>query len=150
MEIPPQSVAEKDFLRAQKEFDEGNVLAALACLEHGLNIHDDPLYYSFLGFCMAKERGHVTKGLELCNRAIEHDPENPLHYLYLGKVHLIAGKKMEALNAWRQGMRIQATPEIERLLATIGNRKPPIIPFLSRDNFLNKYLGMALHRLGLR
>lgn len=150
--MDPKSLAgaEKNFQRARKELDEGNVLAALACLESALKIKDAPEWYSCLGFCIAKERGHVTKALELCQTAIEYEPANPVHYLYWGKVYLVAGKKEEALHVLRQGMRIEAHPGIEQLLVTLGTRKPPVIPFLTRDNLLNKVLGIVLSRLGLR
>jgi len=78
-------IAQKEFVRAQQELDQNNVLAALACLERALSIWDDPLWYSRLGFCIAKQRGQVTRAFELCLTAIEHDPENSLHYLYLAK-----------------------------------------------------------------
>ena len=144
------AVAEKDFQRALQELRDGNVLAALACLERALKIWDDPGWYSCLGFCIAKERGHVTHGFELCHQAIKHEPENPVHYLYLGKIHLLAGNKIEALETLRQGMSKGSSPDIERLLVAIGTRKPPVLPFLSRDNMVNKYLGIILSRLGLR
>lgn len=142
--------AEKEFLRVRKALDEGNVLGALASLELALKINDDVRWHSCLGFCIAKERGHITRGLELCRTALEQDPENALHYLYLGKVHLVAGSKVDALKVLRQGMQMEACPEIEQLLAEIGTRKPPVIAALSRDNFLNKWLGFVLNRIGLR
>ena len=98
------AIAQKEFDRAQQELDQNNVLAALACLERALSIWDDPLWHSRLGFCIAKQRGQLTKAFELCRSAIEHDPDNPLHYLYLGKVYLVAGNTFEALQAFRQGM----------------------------------------------
>ena len=144
------AVAQKDFDRAQQELDAGNVLAALACLERALSIWDDPLWHSRLGFCIAKQRGQLTKAFELCRGAIEHDPANPLHYLYLGKVHLVSGNTHEALQALRQGMTLGGDREMELMLNSIGIRKPPVISFLSRDNLLNKILGIILGRLGLR
>lgn len=150
--MDPQSgaIAEKDFQRALQELGVGNVLAALACLEKALNVWDDPRWYACLGYCIAKERGQVTKGLELCRTAIDHEPNNPGNYLFLARVHLIAGRKEEALSALRQGMAQGGNPEIERMLDGIGTRKPPPIGFLSRDSALNKYLGLILSRLGLR
>ena len=150
--MDPQTgaIAEKDFQRALKELDEGNVLAALACLEKALNVWDDPRWYAYLGFCIAKERGQVTRALELCRIAIEHHPDDPVHYLYLAKVHLLSGPTEEALQALRAGMAQGGNPEIASLLEQLGTRKPPLISFLSRDNPLNKYLGFALSRLGLR
>ena len=144
------AVAEKDFQRALQELRDGNVLAALACLERALKIWDDPGWYSSLGYCIAKERGHVTQGFELCHQAIKHEPENSVHYLYLGKVHLLAGNKIEALETLRQGMSKGSSPDIERLLVAIGTRKPSVLSFLSRDNPVNKYLGIIFARLGLR
>ena len=144
------AIAQKEFDLAQQELDRNNVLAALACLERALNICNDPLWYSRLGFCIAKQRGQLTKAFELCRTAIEHDPANSLHYLYLGKVHLVAGKTYEALQVFRQGMILGSSPELERMLDFIGTRKPPVISFLSRDNLLNKYLGIICGRFGLR
>lgn len=150
--MDPESgaIAQKEFDRAQQELDQNNVLAALACLERALGIWDDPLWYSRLGFCIAKQRGQLTRAFELCRTAIEHDPGNPLHYLYLGKVNLVAGNTYEALQAFRQGMVLGGSPELERMLEVIGTRKSPVISFLSRDHLLNKYLGKILGRLGLR
>lgn len=150
--MDPQTgaIAQMEFERAQQELDRNNVLAALACLERALAIWNDPLWHSRFGFCIAKERGHLTRAFELCHTAIAHDPGNPLHYLYLGKTYLVAGNTYEALQAFRQGMTLGGSPEIERVLASIGTRKAPVIPFLSRDNLLNKYLGIILGRLGVR
>ena len=150
--MDPQSgtIAQKEFKQARLELDRGNVLAALACLERALAIWDDPLWHSRLGFCIAKERGHLTRAFELCHSSIAHDPKNPIHYLYLGKVHQIAANQYEALQALRQGMTHGGLPEIEKLLTALGRRKTPVIPALSRGNLLNKYLGKILVRLGLR
>lgn len=143
-------IAQKEFDRAQQELDGNNVLAALACLERALSIWNDPLWHSRLGFCVAKQRGHLTQAFELCRTAIGHDPNSPLHYLYLGKVHLIAGNTHEALQAFRQGMILGGSPELEQILEVIVTRKSPVISFLSRENLLNKYLGIILARFGLR
>ena len=150
MDPESAAIAQKEFDRAQFELDQNNVLAALACLERALGIWDDPVWHSRLGFCIAKQRGLITRAFELCRGAIEHDPDNPLHYLYLGKVHLVAGNALEALQTFRQGMVLGGSPELERMLDSIGTRKAPVLSFLSRDNLLNKYLGIVFARLGLR
>lgn len=150
MDLETGTVAQKEFDRAQQELDRNNVLAALACLERALSIWNDPLWHSRLGFCIAKQRGQLTKAFELCRSAIGHDPGNPLHYLYLGKVYLVAGNTYEALQVFRQGMILGGNPELERMLDAIGTRKSPVISFLSRDNLLNKYLGIIFGRFGLR
>ena len=143
-------IAQKEFDQAQQELERGNVLAALGCLERALAIWDDPLWYSRLGYCVAKERGHLTQAFELCRAAIAHDSKNPIHYLYLGKVHQIAANQYEALQALRQGVKLGNLPEIEKTLTALGTRKPPVISAFSRSNPLNKFLGILLARLRLR
>jgi tetratricopeptide (TPR) repeat protein len=144
------TIAQKEFDQAQRELDQSNVLAALACLERALAIWDDPLWYSRLGYCVAKERGHLTRAFELCRSAIAHDSKNPIHYLYLGKVHQIAANQYEALQALRHGMTLGNLPEIKESITAFGRRKPPVIAAFSRGNPLNKYLGIVLTRLRLR
>lgn len=142
--------AQNQFDQVQQELDQNNVLGALVCLERALCIRDDPHWYSRLGFCIAKQRGQLTRAFELCRTAIEHDPDNHLHYLYLGKVHLLAGNTYEALQTFRQSKLKGGSPELERVLGQIGIRKTPVISFLSRSNLLNKYLGIIFDRFGLR
>ena len=150
MDPQTAAIAHKEFDQAQRELDRNNVLAALACLERALSIWDNPLWHARLGFCIAKERGQITRGFELCRVAIAHDPGNPLHYLYLGKVYLVAGNTYDALLTFREGLTHGHLPELQQLLDSIGTRKAPVLSFLSRDNLLNKYLGILFKRLGLR
>jgi Tfp pilus assembly protein PilF len=150
MDPQTAAIAQKEFDRAKQELEQGNILTALASLEKALSIWDDPYWYSRLGFCVAKERGHLTQAFKLCQTSIEHDPDNPLHLLFLGKVHLVAGDTFQALQTFRQGMALGGSPEIERMLMKLGTRKSPVIPFLSRNNLLNKYLGKILGRMGMR
>lgn len=82
--------------------------------------------------------------------SLEHDPGNPEHYVNLGKIQLLSGKKAEALRTLREGMAQGGSAELIALLTQFGNRKSPVIPFLPRTNPLNKILGLVLHRIGLR
>jgi tetratricopeptide (TPR) repeat protein len=143
-------IAQEKFDQAQQELGRNNVLDALACLEIATRLRNNPAWYSRLGFCIAKQRGHLSRALELCHAAIEHDPENPIHYLYLGKVHLEAGNRSGALHYFRQGLILGGSPELERMLDTFSARKSPVLPFFSRDNPLNKFLGIIRERFGVR
>ena len=150
MELIPQDDVEKVIARALDAFAAGEIQSALAQLERAFKTADDPLLHSYLGFCIAKERGQFRKGRDLCLESIELEPENPVHYLNLAKVHQVAGDKSETLSALRKGMSVGGSEEIASLLARLGNRRPPPIAFLPRDNPLNKWLGILLGRLGLR
>ncbi|TSK08073.1 MAG: tetratricopeptide repeat protein [Geobacter sp.] len=150
MEPVPQEDALKLTSRALCAFSAGEISSALAQLERVLKLGDNPQLHSYLGFCIAKERGQVKKGAELCLASLEHEPQNPVHYLNLARVHQVAGNKVQAIEVLRQGMGVGGSEEIVTLLGKLGTRRPPPLRFLSRDHFLNKWLGIALGRIGLR
>ena len=142
--------AEKEFARGLRLIEEGNSLAALTFFERAFVLGTRPVYFSYLGFCIAKERGQIKKGTHLCEEALTQEPDNTTHYLNLGKVHLVAGNKQEAIKVLRESMTHGANQEILALLDKIGTRKPPVIASLGRNHPLNKYLGILLSKLGLR
>lgn len=150
MEPETMQEAEREFVKALAALSNEDCVAAMAHLEKALKLHDNPGWYSFLGYCIAKERGQVKKGIELCQAALMREGDNPDHYYNLGRIHLLAGNKEEALGVFRQGVSEGGSPELARVLEDIGSRKPPVFSFLHRDNPLNTYLGLFLSRLCLR
>jgi Flp pilus assembly protein TadD len=142
--------AEREFAQAVAALAVEDTLTALAHLERALKLQDNPGWYSCLGFCIAKERGQLRKGLELCLSSLAVEPAHPGHLLNLGRVHLLSGDKSEALRVLREGMANGGSPELSRLLENLGMRKPSLFPMLRRDHPLNKFPGLILSRLGLR
>jgi tetratricopeptide (TPR) repeat protein len=142
--------AEREFERARQAVYEDNTVAALSSLEKALRLDDNPSWYSFFGYCVAKERGQVRKGVDLCQASLELEPDHPDHYLNLGRIYMVAGNKPEALRIWREGLGRGESAQIRRLLGMLGKRQPPLFPALHRSNPLNRYLGFILSRLGLR
>jgi tetratricopeptide (TPR) repeat protein len=142
--------AEREFSKGLKLLQEGNTLAALVCFEKASSLAARPVYSSYLGFCVAKERGQVQKGMLFCREAMEKEPENAVHYLNLGRIYLVAGSKQEAIRVFRKGLAFGPNEEISGLLDAIGTRSPLVIGSLRRDNLVNKYLGKLLSRLGFR
>lgn len=129
---------------------DNNPLAALAFFEKAYTIKKAPAIQSYLGMCIALERGKITYGLMLCNDAILQESENPVHYLNLGRIYLKAGRRVDAIETFRKGLSFGDNQEIKQILDNLGTRKKPVFPFLPRNNFLNKYAGLMLHRLKLR
>lgn len=138
------------FQRGVDHLKDNNSLGALACFEKIYKEIKSPEVQSYLGFCIAAERGQISEAVSMCNEAISRDPDNPVHYLNLGRVYMKSGMKEKALLILREGLSAGNDEEILFLLDLIGKRRKPVFPFLSRRNFINKYLGMILHRTGLR
>jgi len=142
--------AKRLFDKGMDALSQGSILNALSCFENALSAEDDPLVSSFYAFCIAKERGEFQKAISICNASISRDPGNSLHYLNLGKIHLLKRDNKEAISVFRQGMSFEENRQIADELNRLGTRKPPVIPFLKRSNIVNKYLGLLLSRLKLR
>lgn len=142
--------AEREFAQMQAAIAADDIQSALVHIEKALRLRDASEWYSYLGFCVARQRGQHRKGLELCQISLEADPDNPVHYLNLGKVYLAKGEKTEALRVLREGMAMGGSPELAQQLDRLGMRTRPVLSFLPRRNLLNRYLGMIFSRLGLR
>jgi len=154
--------------RAISAIDRGDTLHGLFVLEGLHTSVSTPIARSYLGFCMAKERGQVREAVGLCQSALSADPENPGHYLNLGRVLLLAGDKPKAIAAFWRGISKNAGPESARPsdwprngrrreydlimdeLRKLGIRKPPPFASLRRTHPLNKFTGKILARIGMR
>lgn len=123
---------------------------ALVCFERASEIGKNPAIGSGFGYCRAAARGEVELGLALCREAIAQEPDNVFHYRNLGSVLLLAGRNSEAIEVFRQGLRIRNDEGIIRRLDSLGTRTPPIFKSLSRKHFLNRTLGLVMSRLGFR
>lgn len=128
----------------------GNTARALVCFEELVTEERLPAYLSPLAFCLARERGEYRKAISLCKEAVRHEPKNTVHFLYLGRVHLLAGEKKDAVRIFRMGLRHGRDMAIQGELNRLGIRKAPVFPFLKRENPINKYAGKLFAKIGLR
>jgi tetratricopeptide (TPR) repeat protein len=128
----------------------GDILSALYHFEKAYTIDNSALISSYYAFCIAKERGQLSKAISLCKEAIRKEPQNTFLYLNLGRIYNLSNRKSEAVNVLREGLQFEANPMIVEELNKLGTRKPPVIPFLKRSNPINKYLGIILKNLKLR
>jgi len=128
----------------------GEALQALSLFERAAEIEMTPTVRSSLAYCMARERGQVKSGQLTCEELIKTDPGNLHHYLNLGRILLLEDDRRAAINAFRAGIEIEPHPQLIRELNLLGVRKPHIINFLKRDNFLNKYLGLLCGKIWSR
>ena len=139
------------FQKGEDLLGRGDRLAALSSFEKSLNCgNQDPLCRSYVALLSAAERGEIGRSINVSEQLVQSAPEEPLLYLNLGKLYLMAGRKAEAVTTLREGMARRRMPEAEALLESLGTRKKPVFNFLSRGHFLNKYAGLLLTKLGLR
>lgn len=127
-----------------------NILEALVHFEHADRLGRTPLTASCLGYCLAREHRRIQHGLALCFEALRQERSNPLLYLNLGRVHLLAGQRLKAITVLQRGHRLAGGEIIRAQLATLGLRKAPVFKALPRDHPFNKYGGKLLARMGLR
>jgi Flp pilus assembly protein TadD len=128
----------------------GNTLSALLSFQDAAKVKTTPVLCSNLAFCLARERRQVQKAILLCNEALTVEPANTVHYLNLGRIYLLSGKKDAAIQTFRQGLKVGKNAEIVSQLRNLGLRRDPVLSTLPRNHPLNRYLGLILHRLGWR
>ncbi len=142
----------KAYLRA------ANQEAAFALLQQSLvYFPNEAVLLSYYGLLLVLVHKRYRIGIETCHKAIEkHQKEGlfdeemllPVLYYNLGKAYAAAGKRKEALKALKIGLAYDSrNSDIKKELLSMGmRRKTPSIPFLSRSNPLNKYIGIMLYR----
>jgi len=110
-----------------------------------------PMLFSALGLCYTMARNNIMSGITYCQRAISLDQFEPDFYYNLGLIYLKTDDKKKAIAAFRKGLKLN--PEhsgIWSQISQLGFRKRPLLSFLPRQHFLNKYLGMWLMNPGER
>lgn len=121
--------------------DAGDPKTAIMRFKGAVEHDRRPAYLSHLGLCLAQFNAEFYASVLLCQEAVKKEPKNSLHFLRLGKVQILAGRKKEAIRILQLGLRLERNPEIVAQLRALGIRQKPVIPFLSRSHPLNKYLG---------
>lgn len=109
-----------------------------------------PEVRSYLAYCLAKSQGRTQVAAKTCTESIRREPDNPTHYLLLGRIHLLAGDKEKAIQVLRQGIKINNDQRILTEITRMGLRKEAVIKSLKRNHPLNRFLGKFLGHLGLR
>lgn len=107
---------------------------------------DEALFASYLGVTLVKA-GIFGRGLELCKLAVRRRPFNGDLLYNLGQAYLFANNRAEARKAFLLGAKssMDGKPFLNALLQ-MGVRRKPVIGFLSRDHFLNRWLGKLTYR----
>jgi hypothetical protein len=104
------------------------------------------IFYSYLGYGIARKEKRIQEGLRLCRHSIEVEFFQAENYLNLARTCLLARDRKGAVKAVRAGLKIdRGHRELIAFYRELGIRSRPVLPFLSRDNFLNQILGRIRH-----
>lgn len=128
----------------------------MACLEeaYGLLPKDKDAkipaaFLSYYGVCIALHAGRLKEGMDFCQVALEREFYNAELYLNLAKVCLAAKARRRAVEILERGLAVEPRSSgLLKLRSSMGVRKSPTVPFLSRDNPINVSLGRARHSMG--
>jgi tetratricopeptide (TPR) repeat protein len=145
-----ESHVEDLFAKGVHALENDHIYLALSCFEQAAYLERTPLKCSYLAYCLAKVRSQYPDAISLCKEALAEDPGNPLHYLHLGRIYVMAGQRNRALSILRQGLKCEDNSDLLRELTLLGERKTPVFRSLERNHPLNKFFGIALNRLGIR
>jgi hypothetical protein len=102
---------------------------------------------SWYGFLKARVDGDLRGGLKLVRSASDIAFWEPRIFFHLADLALRAGRRSEACQALEKGLRVApGDPDLTRLRRLIGVRQSPTLPFLSRSNPVNRWIGRLRHR----
>ncbi len=111
----------------------------------------DPVARSWYGLTLVLVEKNSNLGVALCEEALRVAGADPELLLNQARVHLALRQRERAARAIVRGLELW--PDDPRLAAArdaLGVRRPPVIPFLSRDNPLNHLLGRLRYRWARR
>lgn len=141
--------AEESFGKGMEALTEGRHREALAFFEAAIQLdkrlgreRPQARYLSQYGLCLGAVTQRKYEGIQFCREAAEMESYNPDLHWNLGRVLLAANRRRDAFQALLRGLGLQRDhPGIVAELRRMGIRRRPILPFLSRDNPLNMFLG---------
>lgn len=142
------------FDTVKKLLRSGNNRQALRILKEGFGEFPEDLFImSYYGCLTAIVEKKFDKGIKLCQGALEKlgtATEKSVHAAFclnLGRAYLAGGQKEQAIEAFNNGLTFdKKNRDLLWELKKLGTRKNPPVPFLSRGNPINKYIGMIRSR----
>jgi Flp pilus assembly protein TadD len=144
-----ETVALTEFKVGVKMLRDARPHLALAHFRHAADLEkNNPYYLSFVGVSLARAERNWKTALELCESALSMKHNEAQLYLNLAEVYTSAGRREEALMTLDRALAsVGPLARIQQARQKLGLRRSPALPFLDRQNFLNKQLGFLRHRI---
>ena len=142
-------VAEESFEKGLAALDEGRQREALAFFEASIELEckygsgrPQARYLSHYGLCLALVGRRRHDSIKFCREAVAMEGYNADLLWNLGRTLLLADQRREAYAALVKGLRLEPGHRgIVHDLRSMGLRKKPLLPFLSRSNPVNVLFG---------
>lgn len=127
---------------------EGRFFEALKVFDDDLCFTQHPTAMSYYAVSLANVEGNYDKAISLCLMAAEKEFYNPDIYHNLGRIFLLNGQKSVALKAFKKGLKYDdGHNALRKEIRELGVRRRPVVSFLPRQNFVNRFLGILVNRV---
>ncbi len=144
-----ENLALTEFKQGIKLLRDGLPVDACEYLRHAAELEkENPYYLSFLGLSVARGQRKWVPAVTLCEKALSLKRNEAQLYLNLAEVYESAGRRDDAVAVLDRGMAsFKVDARIRQARANLGKRATSVLPFLEREHFLNRCLGMVRHRM---
>ncbi len=129
--------------KASAAIEQKNYEAAEGYLQKGLaRVPRHPECMAYMAICLAENKRRFMTAEKVAKEALRDRPENARGHYALGRINLLGSRRRKAFQYFHKA-RSMATEDfqLEADLRKLDPRRPPVLPFLSRNNTLNIYLG---------
>jgi Flp pilus assembly protein TadD len=107
----------------------------------------NPFYLSFLGLSIARAERKWDQAAELCEIAVQLRRNECQFHLNLAEVYALAGRREKAIDTIDIALAHFGKDErLVRARSRVEKRRAPMLPFLTRNHFLNRTFGKVRHR----
>jgi tetratricopeptide (TPR) repeat protein len=104
---------------------------------------NDPRVLSNYGLTLVLVEGDRQRGIRFCEEALRRGLQTTESLVNLAKALVVTRNKEQAVRALRKAVELAPNdPRVRAEFAALGLRRPPPIPWMPREFFLNKWIGM--------
>lgn len=112
---------------------------------------NDPRVLSNYGLTLVLVEGDRQRGIRFCEEALRRGLQTTETLVNLARALVVTRNKEQAVRALRKAMDLAPDdPRVGAEFAALGLRRPPPIPWMPREFFLNKWIGRLSWRFSKR
>jgi tetratricopeptide (TPR) repeat protein len=129
--------------KAKHFIEQKDYRAAETYLQKGLaRVPKHPQCLAYMAICLAESKRRFLAAEEIATEALRQQPGDPRGHYALGRINLVGSRRRKAFQYFNQARSIAPEDtELNADLQKLDPRRTPPLPFLSRNHFLNVYLG---------